>query len=65
MSKILTLKIDENIYDDVLNYLAKYDNKIKIIKKESKNKESDFKSFDLIKIDTKNFKFDREIANER
>ncbi|MCT7446980.1 MULTISPECIES: hypothetical protein [Aliarcobacter] len=63
----IKLKVHDDIYSHIIFLLNSLDKKkIEIVEdKPLKNKNKDKKTLNAIKIDTSNFKFDRQEANER
>ncbi len=63
----IKLKVHDDIYSHIIFLLNSLDKKkIEIVEdKPLKNKHKDKKTLNAIKIDTSNFKFDRQEANER
>ncbi|OCL89736.1 hypothetical protein [Arcobacter porcinus] len=63
----IKLKVHDDIYSHIIFLLNSLDKKkIEIVEdKPLKNKNKDKKILNAIKIDTSNFKFDRQEANER
>ncbi|OCL81869.1 hypothetical protein AAW30_01751 [Arcobacter porcinus] len=63
----IKLKVHDDIYSHIIFLLNSLDKKkIEIVEdKPFKNKNKDKKILNAIKIDTSNFKFDRQEANER